>query len=180
MDRKLKKIKFIFFLALLSFSSLLEKIGVKYDIVKVANDYYREAFSKVPIRDIAVMLPHCLIDIRCSAKFSKEDGILCNKCGLCRCGEIKEICEEKGVQFYITSSTGFTKRLVQRKEIKAAIGVVCTYELKKGLRNEKIALKGVKLKGTKIIPQTILTAKYDCLDNDIDWELLKKTIAEVG
>lgn len=180
MDTKPKKIKFVFFVSLFPFRSLLKKLGIKYDIVKVANDYYREDFIKVPIKHIAVVLPHCLIHDRCSAKFSKEDGIVCVSCGLCRCGEIREICEEKGCQFYITSSAGFSKRLTQRRKIKAAIGAVCTYELKKGLQNQKITLKGVKLKKSEVIPQTILTSRYDCLDNNIDWELLKRMIAEIG
>jgi hypothetical protein len=73
---------------------------------------------------------------------------------------------------------GFTKRLVQRKGIRAAIGAACDFEIEKGIRATPITLKGVRLKTTKVIPQIILTARYDCQENDIDWEMLKRIIVD--
>ena len=101
---------------------------------------------------------------------------MCKSCGLCKCGEIKELCEQKGYQFYISPSVGFTKRLTQRKQIKAAIGAACMYEIKKGMNNERITLNGVNIKQTKVIPQAISMPKYDCIDNNLDWDKLKRMI----
>ena len=123
-----------------------------------------------------MILPHCLIGEKCKARFSKEEGVLCVDCKQCRCGEIRALCQEKGWQFYISPSTGFTKRLVQRKGIRAAVGAACAFEIEKGIRATPITLKGVRLKRRKVIPQIILTARYDCLKNDIDWELLTRII----
>jgi hypothetical protein len=114
----------------------------------------------------------------CKACFSKAEGILCTKCKKCRCGEIHSLCEEKGWQFYISPSTNFTKRLVQRKKIRAAIGGACDFEIEKGIRSTPITLKGVLVKKKKVIPQVVLTTRYDCLQNDIDWELIKRIILE--
>lgn len=174
----LKKLKFILKLSLFPISPLLQKLGIKYNIVKILNTYYEEDFRKIPIKDRAVLLPHCLIHKNCPAGFSKEDGIICRKCGLCKCGEIKKLCEEKGYQFYITPSVGFTKRLMHRKNLKAVIGAACMYEIRKGMKSEQVNSKGLKIKKTKIIPKAIYISKYDCIDNDVDWELLKKTIID--
>ncbi len=176
MGKTYKKIKFITCLLFYPLRNVMGKMGVTYNLITVINDYYRDDFDSVPRRDLAVMLPHCIVDDKCAAKFSKEDGILCTKCKRCKCGEIKTLCEEKGIQFYITPSSGFTKRLAQRKRIRAAIGAACNFEIEKGLRTTRLTSGGVILKERKVIPQILLASKYDCLNNDIDWEWLKSRI----
>ena len=170
---RLKFISAFFFFPL---RSLLGRLGLRYDISAIANAYYREAFRRIPVAQKAVILPHCLIGGKCQARFSKEEGVVCMRCKNCRCGEIRTLCQEKGWQFYISPSTGFTKRLIQRKGIRAAVGAACAFEIEKGIRGTPITLKGVRLVRRKVIPQIILTARYDCLANDIDWEVLKRII----
>jgi hypothetical protein len=173
MRQGLKKLKFTLALFFFPVKNLLEKIGISYDLVRIGNDYYRHDFSLAPVRECAVILPHCLIHKECPAIFSKEDGILCVKCLLCKCGEIKALSEDLGFQFYITPSVGFTKRLADRKKLKAAVGATCSFEIERGLRAEKITLNGVRLNRTRVVPQLVTMAKYDCLDNDLDWECLR-------
>ena len=170
---KLKIICAVFFFPLCSY---LERLGIRYDLSSIINSYYREKFDSIPVAQKAVILPHCLIGDKCPARFSKDEGILCSKCKQCGCGEIRVLAEEQGWQFYITPSTGFTKRLVQRKTIRAAVGAACNFEIEKGIRSTPINAKGVQLKREKVIPQIILTARYDCLNNDIDWGQLKRII----
>jgi hypothetical protein len=178
MTRDCSRLKFVSAFFFFPMRSVLERLGIRYDIASIANAYYREDFDRIPTAEKAVVLPHCLIGEECKARFSKEEGILCVKCKNCRCGEIRTLCKEKGWQFYISPSTNFTKRLVQRKKIRAAVGGACDFEIEKGIRSTPITLKGVRLKRKKVIPQVILTARYDCLQNDIDWELLKQIILE--
>jgi uncharacterized protein len=176
MTQHCSRLKFISACFFFPMRTLLERVGLHYDISKIANAYYREAFDLIPAADKAVILPHCLIGEKCKAHFSKEDGILCVKCKQCRCGEVRSLCEEKGWQFFISPSTNFTKRLVQRKGIRAAIGAACDFEIEKGIRSTPITPRGVHLQQRKVIPRVILTARYDCLNNDIDWELLRRMI----
>lgn len=170
---RLKLISALFFFPMRSF---LGRLGISYDLSSITNAYYRDKFDSIPAAEKAVILPHCLIGDKCRAHFSKEDGILCIKCKNCRCGEILALAEEQGWQFFITPSTGFTKRLVQRKAIRAAVGAACDFEIEKGIRSTTVNTRGVYLKTGKVIPQIILTVRYDCLKNDIDWERLKKII----
>ncbi|MEI7590158.1 MAG: DUF116 domain-containing protein [Deltaproteobacteria bacterium] len=170
------KVKLICYLLLFPFRNLLKLFGVRYDIEKVTNAFYFDDFQNIPAEHKAVFLPHCLTDEKCQAKFSKINGVLCVNCKRCRCGEIKELCEERGLQFYISPSINFTRRLSTRKNIKAAIGVACGEEIEKGIRRVKFTFNGVSLKKKKVIPQMIVTQRQDCLENLLDWEKLKTMI----
>jgi hypothetical protein len=176
MTRDCSRLKFMSAFFFFPFRSFLARLGIRYDISRIANAYYREDFDRIPAAEKAVVLPHCLIGEECKARFSKAEGVLCIKCKKCRCGEIRTLCEEKGWQFYISPSANFTKRLIQRKKVRAAVGGACDFEIDRGIRSTPITLKGVRLKKKRVIPQVILTARYDCLRNDIDWELLKRII----
>jgi hypothetical protein len=180
MAQDCSRLKFISAFIFFPMRSLLGRVGLRYDISGIANAYYREAFDRIPAADKAVILPHCLIGEKCKAHFSKENGVLCVNCKQCRCGEIRILCGEKGWQFYISPSTNFTKRLVQRKGVRAAIGAACDREIEKGIRSTPITLRGVRLTERKVIPQVILTDRCDCLNNDIDWELLRRMIIRDG
>lgn len=168
----LKKFKFFLRLHLYKVQGLL---GLeRCDIMTIINDYYRDNFRKIDRKDIAVILPHCLIAKKCPAKFSKYEGVLCNKCNLCGCGRIYAIAEQKGYQFYISPSVGFTKRLARRKGLKGVIGVACDYEIKRGIRSEKIRGNGVRIAGDSIKTQGVRLDVYDCIDNNVDWDKIEK------
>lgn len=156
--------------------SFIARREAQAHLVQAANAYYRDAFNSTPSGDKAVVMPHCLIGAKCPGKFSKEDGIICVKCALCRCGEIKALCEEQGIQFYITPSIGFTKRLTNRKKLQAALGITCGFEIERGFKSARLTLKGIDLKERRVIPQVVMTSGYDCLKNDTDWDLLRQII----
>jgi hypothetical protein len=150
-------------------------LGMKRsDIMSTINDYYRADFKKLDKKDVAVILPHCLIDKKCPAKFSKADGVICSKCDMCGCGDIRKTAEEKGYQFYISPSVGFTKRLTKRKHLKGIIGVACDYEIDKGIHSESINNNGVRLNGTRIKTQGLRLHVYDCINNDVDWDKIEE------
>ncbi len=168
----LRKIKFL--VTLYSYK-LRGVFGLKKpDIMSAINAYYRSDFKKLRKEDIAVILPHCLIDDKCPARFSKANGVMCNKCNLCGCGKILEAAEQKGYQFYITPSVGFTRRLVQRKQLKGVIGIACDYEIERGIHSEKITDLGVRVNGTSIKTQGIRLHEYDCIKNNVDWEKIEE------
>ena len=145
----------------------------KSDIMSTINDYYSDAFRKLRKEDVAVILPHCLIDDKCPARFSKSDGVICSRCKLCGCGKIYDAAEQKGYQFYITTSVGFTKRLIQRKKLKGIIGIACDYEIEKGIHSEKITDRGISINGTRVKTQGLRLHEYDCIRNSVDWEKIE-------
>ena len=168
-----KRTKLLFSIFLFKIRRFLKLFNIDYDIMKALNNYYKEDFNNIQ-KDKAVILPHCLISQKCPARFSKTDGILCVSCNLCNCGKIRELAQKKGYTFYISPSVGFTKRLTQRKNIKAVIGVACDYEISRGLKREKIINKGVKIQNIKVIPQGIRLKKYDCINNEVDWKKVEE------
>jgi hypothetical protein len=168
----LKKVKFLGNLYIYKLQGLF---GLKRsDIMSAINDYYRAEFKKLKKEDIAVILPHCLIADKCPGRFSKSDGVLCNKCDLCGCGKIYESAEQKGYQFYITPSVGFTKRLILRKKLRGIIGIACDYEIERGISSEKIRGNGVNIEGSTIKTQGIRLHLYDCIHNNVEWEKIKE------
>ncbi len=168
----LNKLKFLGHLYIYKLKGLL---GLKREnIMPAINDYYRPGFLKLKKEDVAVILPHCLIDSKCPAKFSKTDGIICKNCQLCGCGKIHDSAIDKGYQFYITPSVGFTKRLVGRKQLKGIIGVACDYEIEKGIASEKITIRGVRSNGTSVKTQGLRLHEYDCIHNDVDWDKIEE------
>lgn len=178
MKQDCSRLKFVSAFFFFPLRTWLARVGLRYDISRIANRYYRGEFDRTPAAEKAVILPHCLIGERCKARFSKEEGVLCVNCKECRCGEIRLLCLDAGWQFYISPSTNFTKRLVERKGIRAALGGACDFEIEKGIRSTRITLRGVRLKRRKVIPQVIMTARYDCVNNDIDWERLRGMIRD--
>jgi hypothetical protein len=167
--RKLKFILKIYIYKLQGFLGL-----ERSDIMPAINNYYRADFHSLNRKDVAVILPHCLIGDKCPAKFSKSDGILCRKCSLCGCSGIRESAEQKGYQFYISPSVGFTKRLIQRKNLKGILGVACDYEIEKGIHSEKITFDGVKIGRIRVKSQGVRLDMYDCIKNNVDWEMIKR------
>ena len=170
------KFRLLFALVLFRFRSVFKCLGISFDFSEAVNAYYRKEFNHVPLSEKAVILPHCLTGDKCPARFSKNDGVICMKCMQCRCGEIHKLCEELGWQFYISPSANFTRRLSRRKNIGAAIGVACDYEIERGIKSTRINGNGVHLNGRRLIPQVIMAARFDCLNNDVDWEKLKRMI----
>lgn len=168
----LRKIKF---LGQLSIYRLQCLFGLKKsDVMTVINNYYRDDFRKINKDNVAVILPHCLIGDKCPAKFSKSDGILCKQCDLCGCGKIRNSAEQKGYQFYISPSVGFTKRLSERKKLKGVIGVACDYEIERGIATEKITGGGVRIDGARIKTQGMHLDAYDCINNNVNWEKIEE------
>ena len=170
------RLKFLSAFFFFPMRAALERIGLRYEISGIANAYYRARFDRIPAQEKAVILPYCLIGENCRARFSKEDGVLCVNCKQCCCGEIRTLCQGAGWRFFISPSANFTKRLVERKGIRAAIGAACDSEIEKGIRSTRITTRGVDLKRGKVIPQLVVTARCDCLNNDIDWESLRRMI----
>ena len=169
MFRKLKFIGQLYIYRLQSIFGLK-----KSDVMTVINDYYRDDFRKINRDDVAVILPHCIIADKCPAKFSKSDGILCKQCDLCGCGKIRNSAEQKGYQFYISPSVGFTKRLSERKKLKGVIGVACDYEIERGIASEKITGGGVRIDGSRIKTQGLHLDAYDCINNNVNWDKIEE------
>ncbi len=168
----MKKIKFLIHLYRYKMQGLL---GLKRsDIMTSINDYYRGDFHKIDKKEVAVILPHCLIADKCPARFSKSDGVLCKNCDLCGCGRINASAKQKGYQFYISPSVGFTKRLVQRKKLRGIIGVACDYEIEKGIASENISNNGVKIDRRRIKTQGLRLDVYDCVENSVDWKKIEE------
>ncbi|PKP54682.1 MAG: polyprenyl synthetase [Candidatus Altiarchaeales archaeon HGW-Altiarchaeales-3] len=102
--------------------------------IELSNLIYFEDFKKTPVDERIIFLPQCLRSIKCVAKMSSRDGIMCKRCGACQISEIIDAAEKMGYKkIYIVPGGSFVKRVLKLEKSKAVFAVGCTYEIGLGL-----------------------------------------------
>jgi len=88
----------------------------------MANECYRENFNLTPVKDRAVLLPHCLINQKMSGEILQGGGDFVHSMQTLQMRRDQRPSVRKGVfSFYITPSSGFTKDLRRERNWKAAV-----------------------------------------------------------
>lgn len=138
------------------------QIGIRN---KILGDKYFTSKTKERI----VVFPYCLRTTECKAKVSPEVGVKCLKCGKCKIGEFKEICDQSSIKVFIAPGGSFVKRVLKRHPNSSVLLVACHVEL-----NEMM-----KILSAKGIPEYgILLSKTGCIETDVDMELVKEKLFE--
>lgn len=151
---------------------LLANFHVDNKMVNVAGvdlmDYLcEEKYKKIPPERRIIVLPHCLRDTKCPGKIDARFGVKCKNCGKCGIGHIKEICDEKNIQLYICPGSSFVKRVVDRVQPEAVVGVACEvdlYAVMKHVTGKKIPMVGV------------LLSKSGCIETEVDWATVEEKL----
>lgn len=132
------------------------------------NAIQKKYFSEVPPQERIIFLPQCLRDLKCPARTTADDGILCVRCGRCIIDSIKKEAERlkyKGV--YIVPGSTFIKRIIKREKPRAVLGVACVSDATSGMEMlEKYGLSA----------QAIYLLRDGCINTDVDIELLFDTM----
>lgn len=173
-----RKLKLVSTMSVFSLWKLLRRFHMEFDIIERLNAHYREEFRKLPYSARAVVLPHCLRSDSCPARLSSREGVLCQQCGKCRCGEIKKIAEDLGYGFFIAPSFSFTKRIISGHGFRGVLGIGCDHEMDGVVKEELIDRYGIKIERANCIPQGIKLPARNCSGNTIDWDLLERAILE--
>jgi hypothetical protein len=139
------------------------EIDIRNNILK--NDYFK---SKV--KDRIVVFPYCLRSIECKAQVSPELGVNCIKCGKCKIGEFKEVCDKNSIKVFIAPGGSFVKRVLKKHPKSSVLLVACHVELNEMMR----------ILSSKRIPEYgVLLDKTGCIETDVDMELVKEILFEV-
>jgi len=132
--------------------------------VEMRNMLLKNRFSEIPYKDRVVILPQCLRDLECPAKFSSIEGAQCARCGKCKIAEISEKAKELGYKgTYIAPGSGFVRRTIQKVKPKAVIGVACPSEVNWGIL--EFSNKGIPCQG-------VILLRDGCVETDVDLEEL--------
>ena len=146
--------------------SIVEDLAEAY----AKNIIHAEDFKKAKVK--ILLLPHCCrkyIDFRCKAKFDpKYSSYSCTHCSKdCLANKATKIGEAKGYKVFILPGGSCIKKIMDKIDCDAVLGVACPEELKLGI-------KFVESKN-KIVKSVPLT-KNGCLNTEFNLESLKKEL----
>ena len=137
--------------------------------IDIRNKILKNEYFSSNIKDRIVVFPYCLRSIECKAQVSPELGVNCIKCGKCKIGNFKEICDSNSIKVFIAPGGSFVKRVLKRHPKSSVLLVACHVELNEMMR----------ILSAKRIPQYgILLQKTGCIETDVDMELVKEMLFE--
>ena len=135
---------------------------------EIRNIIYKNRFSEIPYQDRVIILPQCLRNLECPAKFSSVEGAQCIGCGKCKIKEIAGKAKELGYKgTYIAPGGGFVKRILKKVAPNAVIGVGCPYEVNWGLL--EVSSKGIPCQG-------VILLNSGCVMTDVDLNMVYETM----
>jgi len=132
------------------FKKFSENVGVDAKIVdqigvEVRNKVNAKLYKKIEPQEKIVVLPHCLRDADCEAKL-ESSGLVCKDCNRCVIGVIKTKAEEKGFKVFIIPGSTFLKKILEKNDFKAVLGVACYQDLNLAMMKlSKFSCQGVPL-----------------------------------
>ncbi|MCC7572743.1 MAG: DUF116 domain-containing protein [Candidatus Methanofastidiosum sp.] len=138
--------------------------------IDIRNKILRNEYFSSKMKDRVVVFPYCLRSMECKAQVSPEVGVKCTKCGKCKIGKFKEICDSNSIKIFIAPGGSFVKRVLKRHPNSSVLLVACHVELNEMMR----------ILSTKRIPEYgVLLEKTGCIETDVDMELVKEILFEV-
>jgi hypothetical protein len=138
--------------------------------IDIRNNILKNEYFASKIKDRIVVFPYCLRSIECKAQVSPELGVNCIKCGKCKIGTFKELCDKNSIKVFIAPGGSFVKRVLKRHPKSSVLLVACHVELNEMMR----------ILSSKRIPEYgVLLNKTGCIETDVDMEHVKETLFEV-
>lgn len=147
----------------------LDESAVDKIEIDIRNKILKDEFFSSKIKDRIVVFPYCLRSIECRAQVSPELGINCIKCGKCKIGDFKEICDSNSIKVFIAPGGSFVKRVLKKHPNSTVLLVACHVEL-----NEMMRILSAK----RLPEYGILLNKTGCIETDVDMELVKEILFE--
>ena len=132
------------------FKKFSENVGVDAKIVdqigvEVRNKVNEKFFKKIKPQDKILVLPHCLRHADCEAKL-ESSGLVCKDCNRCVIGVLKSKAENKGFKVFIIPGSTFLKKILEKNNFKAVLGVACYQDLNLAMMKlSKFSCQGVPL-----------------------------------
>ena len=149
-----------------------DAISIVEDLIEVNlnNAINRDKFKGK--KEKVLLLPHCCrkyMDSRCKAKVNEEvSSYLCAHCSEdCLANKATKLGEAKGYRVFILPGGSCIKKILDKIDCDAVLGVACPEELKLGIKFVKSKNKIVK---------TVPLTKNGCLNTEFNLESLKKEL----
>ncbi|MAG22036.1 MAG: hypothetical protein CL943_01860 [Candidatus Diapherotrites archaeon] len=129
---------------------------VNYTHIELRNKMNEFGYRRIPFKDRALFIPHCLKNsAKCKAPYGDE-GLECQRCGKCQITDLIGLAKEIGYGYvFVCPGGSMVQKLVQKYKPKAVLGVCCYDEANMGFE---------KFYGTQIAPQAALLLYDGCKD----------------
>ena len=101
-------------------------------VVAINNWIVRARHIKVPLRNLLLLLPHCLQRTACERKVI-HDVNSCRRCGACNIDGLLKLRDELGIRSAVASGGRQALGLARDKEVRAIVAVACEKELFDGI-----------------------------------------------
>jgi len=151
--------------------SNIDKSVVDKVEIEIRNGILKNEYFSSKIEDRIVVFPYCLRSIECKAQVNPELGVNCIKCGKCKIGNFKEMCDENSIKVFIAPGGSFVKRVLKRHPHSSVLLIACHAELNEMMR----------ILSTKGMPQYgVLLKKTGCIETDVDMEIVKEILLGVN
>ncbi len=154
------------------FKKFSENVGVDAKIVdqigvEVRNSVNEKYFKKLEPQDKILVLPHCLRHTDCEAKL-ESSGLVCTDCNRCVIGVLKTKGENMGFKVFIIPGSTFLKKILEKNDFKAVLGVACYQDLNLSMMKlSKFSCQGVPL------------LKDGCINTKVDAKAVLEKMGEI-
>jgi len=142
---------------------------IQYTHVELRNTIYESEFKKVKVEDRALFLPHCSRNTKICKATLDETGYHCKQCGSCNIGDAVKLAKKLGyTKIFIVPGGSLVKKIIDKEQPKAAIGVCCF--------NEALMSFDI-VKSLNVAPQIALLLKDGCSNTQINLPLLEEKLS---
>lgn len=126
------KVVFPIVLGIANVLNLKNKDSIRKLYIDINNNIIKKSGKKYCVKDILLILPHCLQNSQCNYKVTNNANN-CKNCGRCCLGEIIRFSNEKEINLSIVTGGTAARQVVKKFRPKLIIAVACERDLVSGI-----------------------------------------------
>ncbi len=126
----------LLFNPIISIASIIgiPKNDIRRVFVKLNNSYIYSNTYNFDIKDILILIPHCIQKNSCKLKVTNKIEN-CVQCGLCNVSDLVKLKEKTGINIIIATGGTLARKMIIENKPKAAIAVACERDLTSGIQD---------------------------------------------
>ena len=126
----------LLFNPIISIASIIgiPKNDIRRVFVKLNNSYIYSNTYNFDIKDILILIPHCIQKNSCKLKVTNKIEN-CVQCGLCNVSDLVKLKEKTGINIVIATGGTLARKMIIENKPKAAIAVACERDLTSGIQD---------------------------------------------
>ncbi|MBQ6632215.1 MAG: DUF116 domain-containing protein [Romboutsia sp.] len=126
----------LLFNPIISIASIIgiPKNDIRRVFVKLNNSYIYSNTYNFDIKDILILIPHCIQKNSCKLKVTNKIEN-CVQCRLCNVSDFVKLKEKTGINIVLATGGTLARKMIIENKPKAAIAVACERDLTSGIQD---------------------------------------------